>query len=199
MEYALVQLGAGFAGGLLGWTLLEYVIHYWLGHLPKGKTMISSEHIKHHKDILYFSPLGLKIRGAIPVLGLAGVLVGIAFGVYTAVGGVAALALGWTTYEVLHKSIHVKGPRTPYGRWAARYHLYHHFVKPNRNHGVTTPLWDYILRTHDKVDIVRIREKDIADIPWLAEAFAHPDTAPSFLQDYEVRPAGRTADSVRDI
>ena len=66
----LAGLGLGFLGGLIGWTFLEYVIHYWLGHLPRGKTMVSSEHIKHHKDILYFSSLALKIRGAVPVLAI---------------------------------------------------------------------------------------------------------------------------------
>lgn len=180
-----------FAAGLAGWTLLEYIIHNVLGHWPKGKTMVSAEHIKHHRNILYFSPLRLKIRGAVPVLGGAGAVFWLAFGLPAALGGVAALALGWATYETLHKSIHVNGPRTRYGRWAARNHLYHHFMRPNRNHGVTSPLWDILLRTHDRVDVVLVREKDLADIPWLAEAFANPDAAPGFLHDYALRPARR--------
>ena len=186
-----LQFGLGFAGGVAGWTLLEYIIHCMLGHWPKGKTMVSSEHIKHHKNILYFSPLHLKIRGAIPVLGGAFLLLWLALGLPAALGGFIALSLGWTTYEALHKSIHVRGPRTWYGRWAAKNHLYHHFMRPNRNHGVTTPLWDYLLRTHDRVEVVQVREKDLADIPWLREAFANPDAASAFLSDYALRPSRR--------
>ena len=51
-----------FVAGLAGWTLLEYAIHSWLGHLPRGRILISSEHLKHHSDILYFTPLRLRIR-----------------------------------------------------------------------------------------------------------------------------------------
>lgn len=178
---------AGFVLGLLAWTLLEYIIHYWLGHLPKGRTLISSEHLKHHADILYFTPVPTKIRGAVPVLLLLGVVSGLVAGVAAGIGFVAAVAVGWTTYEVLHQSIHVRGPQTRYGRWAARHHLYHHFVRPNRNHGVTTPIWDILLRTHDRVERVSIRERDIETVPWLAEALRNPEQAPAFLGDYEVR------------
>ena len=71
---------ASFVAGLVGWTLLEYAIHFWLGHLPKGRILISSEHLKHHSDILYFTPVRLKIRGAVPVLAVLLLIVGGACG-----------------------------------------------------------------------------------------------------------------------
>jgi hypothetical protein len=98
----------GFACGLLAWTLLEYVIHYWLGHLPRGKTLISSEHLKHHKDVLYFTPTLTKIRGAAPLLIILGAGATFLIDVWFAVGFVTAVATGWTTYEVLHQAIHVQ-------------------------------------------------------------------------------------------
>jgi sterol desaturase/sphingolipid hydroxylase (fatty acid hydroxylase superfamily) len=182
-----VRFAAGFAAGLFGWTLLEYIIHRCLGHWPKGKTMVSAEHIHHHRDILYFSPLRLKIQGAVPVLGGAGVLLWLVFGFFPAAGAVLALALGWSTYEMLHKAIHVRGPHTRYGRWAARYHLYHHFMQPNYNHGVTTPLWDLVFRTHRRVDRVLVRPKDLPSIPWLARAFSQEKAVPAFRGDYALR------------
>ncbi len=182
---------AGLIAGLLGWTLLEYIIHYWLGHLPKGKTLISSEHLKHHKDILYFTPVPTKIRGAVPLLAILGVATGVPLGVAFAVGFVAAVAAGWTTYEVLHQSIHVRGPTTAYGRWAARNHLAHHFMNPNRNHGVTTPIWDFIFGTHTRVEKVSIRERDVATVPWLAQSFGDATNPPGFREDYEIRSADK--------
>ncbi len=177
----------GFVSGVLGWTLMEYIIHYPLGHLPKGRTLISSEHLRHHKDILYFSPVPLKIRGAVPVLAILGGVAGFLVDGWFAGGFLVSISIGWTTYEYLHQSIHVRGPRTAYGRWATKHHLYHHFSRPNRNHGVTTPIWDFVFGTLDRVDRVSIRERDVASVPWLAEALRDPEHAPPFVQDYEVR------------
>jgi sterol desaturase/sphingolipid hydroxylase (fatty acid hydroxylase superfamily) len=188
---AFVQCLVGFAGGLLGWTLLEYIIHYPLGHLPKGKTLISAEHIRHHREIQYFSPLALKIRGTVPVLGIVGGVVWLLAGPWAALGATLAISIGWVTYEGLHKSIHVRGPRTAYGRWATRHHLYHHFMRPDRNHGVTTPLWDWVFRTYVPVEQVLLREHEIAAIPWLAEAFADPGSAPRYAQTYALRKPGK--------
>jgi len=177
---------ASFVAGLAGWTLLEYVIHYWLGHLPKGRILISSEHLKHHGDILYFTPLRLKIRGAVPVLAGLLLIVGSACGLPAGLGFVAAVSLGWTTYEWLHQSIHVNGPRSAYGRWAARHHLSHHFGRPNSNHGVTTPIWDLVFRTYAPVRCVRVPKRFHASVPWLASAFDGRTEFQEFLSDYEL-------------
>ena len=177
----------GVACGLLGWTLLEFIIHYPLGHLPKGKTLISREHLQHHKDISYFSPLSKKLRGAVPVLAILGGgliwLAGVPFGA----GFIASIIAGWITYEWLHQSIHVNGPRSRYGRWAARHHLSHHFMRPNQNHGVTTPLWDLILGTYQRYDVVRVRAQDVTELPWLKRALDTQGEKPAFVADYEVR------------
>ena len=182
----MISFIAGFVAGLAGWTLLEYVIHYWLGHLPKGRILISSEHLKHHGDILYFTPLRLKIRGAVPVLAVLLLIVGGACGLPAGLGFVAAVSLGWTTYESLHQSIHVNGPRGAYSRWAARHHLSHHFGRPNSNHGVTTPIWDLVFRTYAPVRCVRVPKRFLASVPWLASAFDGETERQEVLSDYEL-------------
>ena len=182
----MISFIASFVAGLAGWTLLEYVIHYWLGHLPKGRILISSEHLKHHGDILYFTPLRLKIRGAVPVLAVILIIVGGTCGLPAGLGFVAAVSLGWTAYEWLHQSIHVNGPRSAYGRWAARHHLSHHFGRPNSNHGVTTPIWDLVFRTYAPVRRVRVPKRFDASVPWLASAFDGRTEFQEFLSDYEL-------------
>ena len=177
---------ASFVAGLAGWTLLEYAIHAWLGHLPRGRILISSEHLKHHRDILYFTPLRLKIRGAAPVLGVLLLVVGGTRGPSAGLGCVAAMSLGWVTYEWLHQSIHVSGPRGPYSRWAARHHLSHHFNSPRSNHGVTTPIWDLVFRTHASVGRVRVPRRSLASVPWLASASDDGSEVREFLSDYEL-------------
>jgi len=181
----LFSVGLGFIAGLAAWTFLEYVIHFWLGHLPKGRILISAEHLKHHADILYFTPLRLKLRGAVPVLVSLLIFASALFGLAVGLGFVAAVAVGWTIYEWLHQSIHVNGPTNRYSRWAARHHLSHHFAIPNGNHGVTTPLWDILLRTHVVVARVRVGRRQLASIPWLAAA-VEERLPPPFLEDYEL-------------
>jgi sterol desaturase/sphingolipid hydroxylase (fatty acid hydroxylase superfamily) len=99
---------------------------------------------------------------------------------------VAAVAVGWTTYEWLHQSIHVNGPRSAYERWAARRHLHHHFCRPRSNHGVTTSLWDHVFRTWAPSDEVRVPQRSLESVPWLAAALAAGEEAPDFAADYRV-------------
>ena len=174
-----------FLASLLGWTLLEYAIHFWLGHLPKGRILISSEHLAHHRDILYFTPLKLKVRGAAPVLAVLFLVVTGFFGLPAGLGCIAAVAIGWSTYEVLHQSIHVNGPRGWYSRWAARHHLSHHFGHSRSNYGVTTPIWDLVFRTYVPVVCVRVPRRSLSAIPWLASAFGEGDRLRAFRSDYE--------------
>lgn len=179
----MVSIAIAFVAGLAAWTFLEYVIHDWLGHLPRGRILVSREHLAHHADILYFSPLRLKVRGAAPVLGLLLAAAWALFGLAVGLAFVVAVAIGWTAYEGLHQSIHVKGPTNRYSRWAARHHLHHHFARPNRNHGVTTPLWDLLLGTYEPARQVRVRRRHLASIPWLAAAHA---SGAEFAADYEI-------------
>lgn len=146
MIASLAPLAALFVLGAFAWTFCEYAIHYWLGHLTKGRTEFSREHLAHHRVESYFTPTPKKARAAAIVLVPAGILL-------TLWAGPAGLAptlgftLAYVVYELLHRSIHVSPPRTAWGRWACRHHLLHHHMDPRRNHGVTTPIWDHVFRT----------------------------------------------------
>lgn len=165
---AFTQIGAGVLAGATGWTLLEYLIHT-VGHTFRGRTKASVEHLAHHRDVLYFSSLPTKITAALPALSAA--FAGGYFGVGLpfAVAFTATLSAGWSLYEWLHQEIHVRRPKSAYARWAARHHLSHHFGKPNTNFGVTSPIWDFVFRTYDGDNLVRLLESQRARLPWLAE------------------------------
>jgi sterol desaturase/sphingolipid hydroxylase (fatty acid hydroxylase superfamily) len=118
---------------------------------------------------------------AVLLLGVGGTC-----GLPAGVGFVAAVSLGWSTYEWLHQSIHVNGPRSAYSRWAARHHLSHHFNRPNSNHGVTTPIWDLVFGTYAPAERVRVPKRSCASVPWLASAFDGRTGRHEFLSDYEL-------------
>jgi len=158
---------AGLAIGFLLWTGLETIIHR-LGH-AKGRTRIASEHLQHHVHPDYFTPLRQKLPALGPVVLAVGAGVGVWAGWGLGISVAAGLFGGWLHYEWLHQSIHLRAPRTRYGRWARRHHLHHHFTNPRVNNGVTTPIWDYILGTHADADSIVVPTKFARLFPWLSE------------------------------
>ena len=153
--------------GAFCWTFAEYVLHRFAGHGGRGRHALSREHLAHHARPEYFSPAWKKLLMVVPVLGAL-------FGALTPLASPAAAGAltagfdaGWLAYEALHRALHVWPPRHAYGRWARRHHFAHHFQQPKANHGVTTPLWDVVFRTHQPVAVVRVPRKLAPQLPWL--------------------------------
>jgi sterol desaturase/sphingolipid hydroxylase (fatty acid hydroxylase superfamily) len=134
--------------GTLTWSFLEYVIHRWLGHDRRfRRNLFAVEHIRHHVEGNYFAPgwkKGIAASVVAAALGVPALLLGGAVGLAW-VGGLLAF---YGTYEALHRFEHVRPSYGPYGRWARRHHFTHHFVDGRCNHGVTSPLWDFVFGTY---------------------------------------------------
>lgn len=159
------------SSGVLTWSFLEYVIHRWGGHDRRyRRTPFGIEHIRHHVEGNYFSPSWKKVlvaalAGAIligPAIAVAGVVYGAVY--------VAGLVVCYSSYELLHRREHTHPGIGPYGRWARRHHFHHHFVDGRRNHGVTSPLWDFVFGTYQKPTVIPVPRK--LCMPWLLD----PDT-----------------------
>lgn len=163
------DLLAATAAALLGaftWSLLEYVIHRWLGHLYT-RNPFGREHQAHHQQAHYFAPTFKKIAVALPaillfaapVILLGGPLLGGSFAL-----GFAAF---YTTYEITHRRLHTHPPTGPWSRLLRRHHYHHHFRSARVNHGVTSPLWDLVFRTYVKPELIHVPERKL--MPWLLD------------------------------
>jgi sterol desaturase/sphingolipid hydroxylase (fatty acid hydroxylase superfamily) len=149
---ALVAIGAA------AWTLGEYLMHRFAMHALKGRGMASREHLTHHAQYdsvlekWWFAWMGV-------------VAVGVAFGVNAThvIGAVGwCLGVGWVGgygfYDWLHFRAHRRTIRRPaslagtYERYVRRHHFHHHFGHPTANHGVTTPVWDLVFGTYERVE-----------------------------------------------
>ena len=138
-------------GGFL-WTFGEYVMHRVVMHQMKGKGLASREHLRHHAE--YDSVLESWW------FAWAGVLAaGFGWGSLGAslLGGVGwCLGIGWVAgygfYDWIHFRAHRRPIAHPYERWVRRHHFHHHFGHPMANHGVTTPIWDLVFGTYERVD-----------------------------------------------
>ena len=146
--------------GAFTWTLLEYLIHRWMGHDRRfRKSPFGVEHVRHHIEGNYFAPTWKKLIAAalfaivagIPALALAGARGGLAY-----VGG---LVVFYGIYEILHRREHTHAGFGWYGRWVRRHHFHHHFVDGRANHGVTSPLWDVVFGTYQRPTIIRVPSK----------------------------------------
>lgn len=142
--------------GAAAWSAAEYGLHRFVGHGPRRKRPtgplaalhpssllagFAEEHVAHHADPTYFAPDWKKASAALVVVpalaGLGSLVAGPRRGTAFALGFVGS----YLGYEVLHRRIHTKPPRSPYTRWVYKNHLSHH-VSPKVNHGVSSPLWD---------------------------------------------------------
>ena len=142
--------------GLMLFTLVEYSFHRWMFH--GSVPLFEPGHRRHHENPhgddampFFLPPIGLLI-----IVGVLSVLMPFAFALLLT-GGLAA---GYALYGLSHDIIHATRFKHPIGRrWAANHHI-HHF-HPDRNFGVSTPLWDIVLGTRHvskraaKVDAAR--------------------------------------------
>lgn len=173
--------GLMFGIGAVLWTLVEYLLHRFLGHDAHAKNPFSVEHLAHHADVTYFAPTRKKVVW----MGSLGVVAGAVLAWLG--GGVgAALVLGflsmYTVYEVIHRRLHSAPGFSRYGRWARRHHLHHHYRRPKLNHGVTSPIWDFCFGTLEVPDRVRVPRKKA--LPWMLDDGG--ELRPEFSQDYEL-------------
>lgn len=158
-----------FVIGIGSWSLLEYLLHRFVFHHRVLGKAAAAEHLEHHARVDWFAPWSSKLKLAAIILGAASLLLwpllGLGLGASWAAGVVAA----WLSYEALHRAIHVFPPRTAYGRWAWRHHLHHHFGNPRANHGVSSPIWDLVFGTFERVEVVAVPPKQAHKLPWLLD------------------------------
>jgi sterol desaturase/sphingolipid hydroxylase (fatty acid hydroxylase superfamily) len=134
-----------FLSGLLLFSPIEYAFHRWLFH-GAGHAM-QRGHLRHHQDPdgigtlpFFVPPLFL-----LALVALLSMMLALDHALLVS-GGIAS---GYFVYGQCHAWIHRSRFRHPWmRRWAASHHVHHHH--PDRNFGVTSPLWDLVLGTRYK-------------------------------------------------
>ena len=162
-----VWIAAGL--GAMTWTLLEYVIHRWGGHDRRfsRRSMFGREHTRHHSEGNYFAPTWKKAVMATVVVPLVAAPVALLTGPVLALAYALGLVGLYLVYEWIHRRLHVSAGWGPYARWARRHHFFHHFHDPSVNHGVTSPVWDWVFGTLRRPDQVAVPER--LAMSWLCD------------------------------
>jgi len=134
----------------------RFVLHARPAPQPFVRRLQDRLHYDHHAeperlDLLFLPPWFL-----LPVLAAFATVY---WAISRSPGMTAALVfgnlLGLLYYEWVHYIAHIPfRPRTPFGRWIKKYHLWHHFKSERFWFGVTNPLPDLAAGTFRRVEDV---------------------------------------------
>lgn len=147
-------LGLGlYAAGVLAWTLLEYTLHRFVfHHVPSqdfgAKLRQFMAHGYHHEFPSDPWRLVAPPLMSWPIAAVVWVLWRVALGpdlVWAAFGGTCA---GYLAYDWTHYYTHHFTPTSAVGKYLRRIHMIHHFANADANHGISSPLWDFVFRTY---------------------------------------------------
>ncbi|XP_032688426.1 fatty acid 2-hydroxylase [Odontomachus brunneus] len=143
-----------FTLGILIWTLMEYFVHRKIFHLkpPHNSRLLITLHFlfhgNHHK-----APLDGRRLVFPPIFSVA--MAGVLWQIYKVVFPLtmvhliaAGTIIGYLCYDLTHYYLHNGAPKVDsYLYTMKRRHNYHHFVYHNQGFGVTSELWDQLLKT----------------------------------------------------
>ncbi|MCA9641295.1 MAG: sterol desaturase family protein [Polyangiaceae bacterium] len=142
-----------FAGGVLGFSLLEYLLHRFAFHWDPGddrraKVRLFLMHGLHHEF-----PNDKRRLVAPPLMSwpIAAILFALYWllldrnSAFVLFGGTCA---GYLAYDWIHYyTHHFRSPKTRVGKLLRRAHAVHHFKLPLLNMGISSPLWDWVFGT----------------------------------------------------
>lgn len=139
-----------FIGGMLFWTLTEYILHRFAFHYhadsPLGKRINYILHGNHHE---YPRDKQRLFMPAVPSLIIASVFFGI---FYLLLGRFVfpffpGFMLGYLLYGTMHYAIHAWNPPFKWMKPLWRNHHLHHYKHGDLGFGVSSTIWDHVFGT----------------------------------------------------
>ncbi len=143
---ALVGLGVFF------WSLAEYVLHRLVFHFrPKterGHRIWFMIHGVHHHYPNDSRRLVMPPSVSIPLCVSFYSVFRLLLGADTVSPFFAGYLFGYLGYDMTHFAVHHFTMGGRIGRFLKQHHLRHHYRNPDRNFGVSLPLWDFVFGTY---------------------------------------------------
>ena len=158
LAFAPLSLAAVAIGALVFFGS-EYTTHRFMFHAPPQKNafVLKLQHRLHYDHHVTPDELGLLFLPVWFVLPVASLTFAIFFAITRDLSVSAAMlvgaVLGLFYYEWVHYVAHIPFvPKTRFGRWIKKYHLWHHFKNERMWFGVTNPSMDFVGRSYARVD-----------------------------------------------
>lgn len=150
-SYSIWQfLGLTFLGFII-WTVAEYLLHRFLFHYhPKskiGKRFFFIIHGVHHDYPNDAKRLVLPPAISLPLATMFYFIFKNIAGEFYFPPVFASFLLGYLFYDMGHYAMHHFKLKGKFWGAIKDHHMKHHYVDPENGFGVSTPLWDVILRS----------------------------------------------------
>lgn len=138
-----------FLGGILAWSLMEYVLHRFIFHYvsenPKLQRIVYKLHGIHHeyprdRERLFMPPVPSLVVATF-FFSLQYLIMG-----WNVLAFFPGFLAGYLLYGSMHYAIHAFTPPSFLKALWRNHHL-HHYKYPEKGFGVSSVLWDHIFRT----------------------------------------------------
>jgi len=150
LDFSGSKVAALFFGGMLFWTLFEYLAHrfafHWVAENAKAQKFVYIMHGNHHhyprdRERLFMPPL--------PSIILASVIFSIQYLLLKQNAFVffPGFILGYLLYASMHYAIHAWNPPFKWMKPLWRNHHLHHYKDEAKGFGVSTTIWDRVFGT----------------------------------------------------
>ena len=148
--FTIASVAGVFIGGMLFWSLFEYLMHRFLFHMvtetERGRRFIYVLHGNHHeyprdRERLFMPP--------VPSLIIASILFLLQYSLlqqYTYLF-FPGFMLGYLLYGTMHYAIHAWNPPFKWMKPLWRNHHLHHYKDEQKGFGVSSTLWDLVFGT----------------------------------------------------
>lgn len=147
----LTFLAWGFTA-LIVWTLTEYTLHRFVFHWDPdhaiGKRFVFLFHGLHHDDPNDATRLVMPPVPAVLIMFVLWKLFSLVIPAQGLNAFMAWFISGYLVYDYIHFATHHFKMTSKVGRFLKKWHIRHHFAHEDARYGVSSPLWDYIFRTH---------------------------------------------------
>ena len=140
-----------FLIGLLVWTATEYLLHRFIFHYHPnsefGKNVHFIFHGVHHDYPKDRKRLVMPPAASIPLATAFYFLFSLFFQPNQLYAFFPGFLLGYLIYDMLHYAMHHYNFKSGLMKRVKQHHMLHHYHNPEKGFGVSTSLWDNILRS----------------------------------------------------
>lgn len=140
-----------FTIGLAVWTATEYLLHRFVFHYQPtselGKRLHFIFHGVHHDYPKDKKRLVMPPSASIPLAALFYFLFSLLFIPAQLYAFFPGFLLGYLFYDILHYAMHHYNFKSGIMKKVKQHHMLHHYQDPDHGYGVSSSLWDIILRS----------------------------------------------------
>ena len=148
---SLLNFGLYFIIGLAVWTITEYIMHRFIFHYHPssefGKKMHFIFHGVHHDYPRDKKRLVLPPSVSIPLATGFYFLFASFLSAQFLYAFFPGFLIGYLIYDMLHYAMHHYNFKSGIMKRVKQHHMLHHYNEPTKGFGVSSSLWDIILRS----------------------------------------------------